>query len=213
MNPLNVDYSVYLVTDSALCGIRGVPETARLAVAGGATVVQIRDKHASAPEFIALARATQAAIAGTGAKLIINDRLEVARAVGADGIHIGQSDMPYLDARRIMGPNAIIGLSVETMDHVAQAEEWGVDYMGISPIFDTPTKTDTAPAWGLDGLARARSATSCPLVGIGGINPENTADVIRAGADGVAVVSAICAAKDPEAAARNLLAQIDAARA
>ncbi|BBD08564.1 thiamine phosphate synthase [Desulfovibrio ferrophilus] len=212
MTQATVDYSVYLVTDTALCGSRGVPETARLAVKGGATVIQVRDKNASTSEFIALAKAVQTAITGTDAKLIINDNVEVARAIGADGIHIGQSDLPYHEARAIMGPEAIIGLSVETMEQVIQAEGWGVDYMGISPVFDTPTKTDTAAAWGLDGLALARHATSRPLVGIGGIGPDNAADVIRAGANGVAVVSAICAAQDPEAAARNLLDQVRAAR-
>lgn len=212
MSRPRVDYSLYLVTDTALCASRGVPETARLAVAGGATVVQVREKSASTPEFIALAKAVKQALAGTRARLIINDNLDVALAVQADGVHIGQSDTPYAEARRILGREAIIGLSVENMEQVAQAQTWDVDYLGVSPVFETPTKTDTAPAWGLDGLRRLRSATSLPLVGIGGIGPGNAADVIRAGADGVAVVSAICAAPDPEAAARRLLAQVQAAR-
>ncbi|MBU1001998.1 MAG: thiamine phosphate synthase [Proteobacteria bacterium] len=212
MSRFDVDYSLYLVTDSTLCGSRGVPETARLAVAGGATVVQVREKSASTPEFIALAKAVKTAIAGTRARLIINDNLDVALAVEADGVHIGQSDTPYPEARRIMGPEAIIGLSVETMDQIAQASAWDVDYLGVSPVFETPTKTDTAPAWGLDGLRRLRSATPVALVGIGGIGPLNAADVIRAGADGVAVVSAICATPDPEAAARSLFAQVRSAR-
>ncbi|WP_461208279.1 thiamine phosphate synthase [Desulfocurvus sp. DL9XJH121] len=198
------DLSVYFVTDSALCAPRGVPETARLAALGGAGVVQVREKHASTREFIDLARAVKNAIADTGALLLINDRVDVALAVGADGAHVGQSDMPYDEARRILGPDALIGLSVETMDQAREAEGWDVGYLGVSPLFDTPTKTDTAPAWGLDGLAELRRTSHHRLVAIGGINAANAADAARAGAHGVAVVSAICTASDPQVAAREL---------
>lgn len=206
------DYSLYLVTDPVLCAARGVAETVRLAVAGGATVVQVREKDAELADFIAVARAVKAVLAGTGVPLVINDNIEVAQAVGADGIHVGQSDTPVAEVRAALGPQAIVGLSVETMAQAAEAEALPVDYLGVSPVFDTPTKTDTAPAWGLDGLSRLRAATSLSLVGIGGINAANTAEVVRAGADGVAVVSAICSAPDPEAAARDLIQQIENAR-
>lgn len=207
-----VDWSVYLVTDTKLCGERGVIETARQSAKGGAGVIQIREKHASTRAFIELAQAVQEAIKGTGAVLVINDRVDVALAVAAHGVHIGQSDMPYPDARRILGPDAIIGLSVETMDDVREAEQWDVDYLGVSPVFETPTKADTAPAWGLDGLAKLPAATGKPLIGIGGIDTHNAADVIRAGADGVAVVSAICAAPDPRAVTESLSLAVEKAR-
>jgi len=206
------DYAVYLVTDSGLCAERGVAETVRLAVAGGATVVQVREKTAPTEDFIALARAVKAVLAGTKVPLIINDNLDVALAVGADGVHVGQSDTPAQEARAALGPEAIVGLSVETMDQAREAENLPVDYLGVSPVFDTPTKTDTAPAWGLDGLTKLRRSTRLPLIGIGGIGADNAADVIRAGADGVAVVSAICAAIDPAEAARVLALRVQEAR-
>ena len=206
------DWSVYLVTDTPLCGARGVAETARQAALGGAGVVQIREKHAGTRAFIDTAHEVRKAIEGTGALLVINDRVDVALAVGAHGVHLGQTDMRVDDARRILGPDAVIGLSVETMDQVVEAEALDVDYLGVSPIFDTPTKTDTAPAWGLEGLAKLPGVTGKPLVAIGGIAPRNAADVIRAGADGLAVVSAICAAPDARVAAQALRAAVEQAR-
>jgi thiamine-phosphate pyrophosphorylase len=120
--------------------------------------------------------------------------------------------MPFHEARRLLGPEALIGLTVETFDDAFEAATWDVDYLGISPVFPTPTKTDTGPAWGLDGVARLRRASQHVLIGIGGINAGNAADVIRAGADGVAVVSALCAAPDPREAARELATAVAAAR-
>ena len=186
------DYGVYLVTDAAQCGARGVARTARLAVAGGASVVQLREKALGTRAFVALAREVLAALAGSGALVLVNDRVDVALAAGAHGVHVGQGDMHPGDARRLLGPDAIIGLSVETLAQAGAAEALDVDYYGVSPVFATPTKTDTGPAWGLEGLARLRAATARPLVAIGGIGPANAAGVLRAGADGLAVVSAIC---------------------
>ncbi|HOU78238.1 MAG TPA: thiamine phosphate synthase, partial [Syntrophales bacterium] len=134
----------------------------------------------------------------------INDRLDVALAVGADGVHVGQDDMPYPLARAVLGKKMIIGLSVETWEDVEAAEKWDVDYLGVSPVFATPTKTDTKGSWGLEGITRIRSFSRHPLVAIGGLNATNTGAAVRAGADGIAVVSAICAAPDPFAAAREL---------
>ncbi|HOI45763.1 MAG TPA: thiamine phosphate synthase, partial [Candidatus Aminicenantes bacterium] len=130
-------------------------------------------------------------------------------AAGADGVHLGQSDMPVREARRLMGPDALIGVSVETLEQAQEAEKEDVDYLGVSAIFATPTKKDTAAEWGLGGLERLRPLSRRTLVAIGGLNDENAAAVIRAGADGIAVVSAVCAAGDPEKAARRLREIID----
>ena len=137
----------------------------------------------------------------------------MALAAGADGVHLGQEDMAYPDARALLGPDAIIGLSVGTPEDVREAEGFDVDYLGVSPIFPTPTKSDTKGAWGLDGLAEVRRMSRHRLVAIGGLNATNAADAIRAGADAVAVVSAICAAADPRRAAEELAAVVDAALA
>ena len=136
--------------------------------------------------------------------LIINDRVDIALASGANGVHIGQSDMPYKTARRLMGPDSIIGLSVETWEDVITAQDLSVDYIGVSPVFSTPTKTDTKEPWGIAGLERIKAYSRHPLVAIGGINVSNTARIIRAGADSIAVVSAICSAENPFEATRRL---------
>ena len=152
-------------------------------------------------------------LAPYGVPLIINDRVDVALAVGADGVHVGQDDMPYPLARRLLGPKAIIGLSVETVEQVLEAEQYDVDYLGVSSIFETPTKTDTKGSWGLEGLARVRKLSRHRLVAIGGLNASNAESVVRAGADSIAVVSAICAAPDPYEAAATLSRIIESALA
>jgi len=206
-----LDLSLYLVTERRLAGNRPLTEVIRKAVAGGVSVVQLREKECSSREYLELALSIKK-ILPPGIPLIINDRLDVALAAGASGVHLGQNDLPAEAARKHLGPEAIIGLSVENPDQLQKALNLPVDYLAISPIFPTPTKTDTGPAWGLEGLARARQLTSRPLVAIGGLNENNVSEVIRAGADGVAVVSAICAAPDPEQAARRLRALIAEAR-
>lgn len=198
------DYSVYLVTDRELCASGPLDDVVLRAVSGGASVVQLREKNLATREFVELARALKARLSLTGVPLLINDRVDVALACSADGVHVGQSDMPVRDVRALMGQDAIIGLSVENLTHVAEAEEYGVDYMGVSPVFETPTKTDTSFPWGLEGLRVLRTRTSCPLVAIGGIGEHNAADVFAAGADGIAVVSAICSSDDPQRAAAAL---------
>ena len=145
--------------------------------------------------------------------LIINDRLDVALAVEADGVHVGQEDMPYEIARKLLGSRAIIGLSVETWEDVERAQGLDVDYLGVSPVFATPTKTDTKEPWGREGLSRIRAFSRHPLVGIGGLNASNAEAVVMAGANSVAVVSAICAAPDPFTASRELTEIIRAALA
>jgi len=200
-----------LVTDRALCGGR-VQEVVRQAVQGGIACVQLRDKDLGTRAFVEEAARIKALLAPARIPLIINDRVDVALAVGAEGVHLGQDDLPCEIARRLLGPGTIIGLSVETWQDVERAQSQPVDYLGISPIFATPTKTDTKGPWGLAGLARIRSFSRHPLVAIGGLNRDNIADVVRAGALGIAVVSAICAAEHPKNAAEELSAIIEAAQ-
>lgn len=207
-----VDYSLYLVTDRKLSRGRKAVDIVREAVAGGVTCVQLREKTGSAMEFIEEARAVQTALRGTGVPLIVNDRVDIALAVGAEGVHLGQQDMAIADARRLGPPSWIIGVSAESLADAVRAEQEGADYIGVSPVFATPTKTDHAPPLGLEGLRAIRTAVNLPLVAIGGIQLKNARDVIRAGADGLAVVSAIVSADSPRAAAAALRREIDAAR-
>ena len=193
-----------LVTDSALCGSRGVLAVVAAAVEGGVSCVQLREKALDTRAFVERARALKALLAPLRVPLIINDRLDVALACEADGLHLGQTDLPADIARRLLPPGAIIGLSVESPGDVAAAEREPVDYLGVSPVFATSTKPDAAPALGLAGLRSIRALTRRPLVAIGGIAVTNAAAVMAAGADGIAVVSALCAAADPAAAARAL---------
>ena len=195
---------LYLVTDRDLSLGRSLEEVVSEAVAGGVTIVQLREKDASTGEFIELAFRLKEILKPYNVPLIINDRVDVALAVDAEGLHIGQSDMPYEIARKLLGPDKIIGLSVENMDDLLEANKLDVDYVGISPVYGTPTKTDTAEPFGLEGLRRAVQLSVHPTVAIGGMNASTIADVMEAGTDGVAVVSAICSAKSPRLAAKEL---------
>jgi len=202
------DPTLYLVTDWRQPGERSLTDLVGLAVAGGATLVQLRDKRLNIRGLVELGRALLALLEPLGVPLIVNDRVDVALAVGAHGAHLGQTDMPVDLARHLLGPRAIIGLSLERMDELSEGERHDVDYYGASPIYPTPTKPDAGPGWGLDGLRTLRAATDRPIVAIGGIDAHNAEAVIRAGADGVAVVSALCAAPDPVLAASKLLAAV-----
>ncbi len=197
---------LYLVTDSELSLGRPLAEVVEAAVRGGVSCVQLREKRLDTRAFVAQARALRALLSACRIPLVINDRIDVALACGADGVHLGQGDMPVEDARRLLPPEVFIGWSVETPQDVQRAQGLPVDYLGVSPVFATPTKTDTARPWGLEGLRAARAATRLPLVAIGGIHAGNATEVLRHGADGLAVVSAICAAADPQAAAADLSA-------
>ena len=212
MNREPIDYSLYLVTDRGLSRGRPTPEIVRAAVRGGVTCVQLREKTCSTREFIAEALAVRDFLKWRGVPLIINDRVDVALAVGADGVHLGQGDLPLAEARAILGESKLIGISAESLRDAVAAENAGADYLGVSPIFATPTKTDTAAPLGLEGLRAIRRQVKLPLVAIGGLNAGNAAAVIGGGADGVAVVSAIVAADDPELAARELARRIAQAR-
>jgi thiamine-phosphate pyrophosphorylase len=212
MDKQNIDYSLYLVTDRGLARGRSTLEIVKAAVSGGVTCIQLREKDCSTLEFIEQAVAIKNFLETRQIPLIINDRLDVALAVGADGIHLGQTDMPLGIAKKIAGPSMLIGISAESVQDAIEAENSGADYLGVSPIYATPTKTDTAPPLELQGLREIRSRVKIPLVGIGGLNKSNAAEVIQNGGDGVAVVSAIVAADDPELAARTLKQIIDEAR-
>lgn len=195
---------LYLVTDSALSRGRSLDEVVGAAVQGGVSCVQLREKQLNTRDFVALAQSLKALLSARRIPLVINDRIDVALACGADGVHLGQSDMPVQEARRLLPPEVFIGWSVETPQDVQRASQLPVDYLGVSPVFATPTKTDTSTPWGLDGLRQVRAATALPLVAIGGIHHGNAVQVLQAGADGLAVVSAICSANDPRAAAAQL---------
>ena len=199
---------LYLVTDRDLSLGRSLEEVVREAVAGGVTMVQLREKDASTGEFVELGRKLMTVLKPLGVPLIINDRVDVALAVDADGVHIGQSDMPYADARRLLGHDKIIGLSVENFEDLDIANTLDVDYVGISPVYGTPTKTDTAEPFGLEGLRKAVQMSVHPTVAIGGMNASTVQDVMAAGTDGVAVVSAICSAPSPRAAAAELVSKM-----
>jgi len=202
---------VYLVTDRNLCGTRGVTEVVAQAARAGACCVQLREKTASTRRFIEAAERARGLLALHQIPLIINDRVDVALATGADGVHVGQSDMPPETARRLLGPRAIIGLSVESWEDVVAAQKLDVNYLGISPVYATPTKTDTKKPWGLKGVSRVKRFSRHPLVAIGGLDAANAGDVIQAGADCIAVVSAICAAPNPFEATAQLKTIIEKA--
>jgi thiamine-phosphate pyrophosphorylase len=202
---------LYLVTDRVLCGKRPLEEIVIQAVEGGAAYVQLREKNVSTRFFVEEAQRIKQLLKPYKVPLIINDRVDVALACSAEGVHIGQEDMPYEIVRKLMGQKAIVGLSVETWEDVEVSQRLDVNYIGVSPIFSTPTKTDTKDVWGLDGLAKIKSFSRHPLVAIGGINESNVCEVMKAGADCIALVSAICAVHDPEAAARKINDIIDSA--
>ena len=204
------DYlKLYLVTDRELSLGRSLEEVVSEAVQGGVTVVQLREKEASTGEFIELARRLMKLLKPLRIPLIINDRVDVALAVDADGVHIGQSDMSYEDARRLLGPDKIIGLSVESFEDIEAANALDVDYIGISPVYGTPTKTDTAEPFGLEGLRKAVEMSVHPTVAIGGMNASTIGEVMAAGTDGVAVVSAICSAENIRKATSELRAIVE----
>lgn len=222
---------VYLVTDDTLCLGRSLVDVVSAAVCANRVdgsmplcAVQLREKRMDSREFVAQARAVAVALEGSGVPLIINDRADIAQIVNADGLHIGQSDIKYADARRLLGDQAIIGLSIEQLSQIDDVYRHydsffsGLDYVAASPVFSTDTKHDIAPALGLTGVAYIRKlvdaltsshgAVSCmSVVAIGGIDAVNCRSVTNAGADSVAVVSAICSAPDPAAAVANIYCQ------
>ncbi len=195
---------LYLVTDEASLGGRRLADVVLAAIDGGVSCVQLREKRLDTRDFHAKACALVALLAPRGIPLVVNDRIDIALACGAQGVHLGQSDLPVQRARELLPAHVFIGWSVETDEDIERAKALPVDYLGVSPVFATPTKTDTARPWGVAGLRRARRLTSLPLVAIGGIDAGNARALLDAGADSLAVVSAICAAPRPAEAAREL---------
>ena len=201
---ISFDLSLYLVTDRSLSLNRPLEFIVEEAVKGGVTMVQLREKDCSSKEFYEQATKLKACLKPYHIPLIINDRLDIALACDAEGLHIGQSDLPYPIARKLLGKDKIIGLSVESVQDALDANALDVDYIGISPVFGTPTKTDTAPALGLEGIRVISQYSRHPSVAIGGIHTGNTAYIISAGANGIAVVSAIMSAANPQESAQQL---------
>ncbi|MBI3331217.1 MAG: thiamine phosphate synthase [Candidatus Omnitrophica bacterium] len=202
------DWRLYVIVDRAAVGPRGLEEVAAAAIRGGADVLQLRDKAASARRLLDAARALLALTRPAGIPLIINDRVDVAASAGADGVHLGQDDLPLPEARRLLGPGRVIGQSTHSLEQTVAAEAAGADYLGLGPIFPTPTK----PESGSIGTALISAVTSrvrVPVVCIGGIDGGNVARVLEAGATRVAVVRAVCAAADPAAAARDLKERLE----
>ena len=201
---MRLNLRLCLVTDSELAGARPLADVVAGAVRGGVTMVQLREKSAPTRAFLEQARALKAMLAGSGVALVVNDRTDIALAVDADGVHVGQSDMPVAQARALLGPGKIIGLSIASAMQMARPDAAQADYLGIGPIFAQATKADAAVPLGIAGFKtlRALAPRGMPAMAIGGVKAAHAAALRAAGADGLAVVSAIMAARDPEAAAR-----------
>jgi thiamine-phosphate pyrophosphorylase len=215
---MTVDIRLYALVDPARAGGRSLAELAALLAAGGATLVQLRDKHGSTRVMVEAARAIKSALAPARIPLIVNDRADVALAAGADGVHVGQDDMAVADARRLLGPAAIIGLSIKTPAQAEAAPVELLDYVGIGGVYATTSKDNPTPPIGVAGLARIaevfrRRAPKLPLCAIAGIDATNAGAAVAAGADGIAVISALSLAPSPRDAAHELRAIVDSERA
>jgi thiamine-phosphate pyrophosphorylase len=200
-----IDYTLYLVADAGYAAGRDLPELVDEAVEGGATVVQLRAKGLPKTDVIALAGEIARRLRPREVPLLVNDHPDVAKACGAAGVHLGQDDMPVPFARRLLGPEAVIGVSVNTAEEARRAELEGADYVGAGPAYATSTKETALAVLGADGLGLIKRATALPIVAIGGIVPANAGELARAGVAGIAVVSAILGAPDPRRAAAELL--------
>jgi len=201
-------YDLYVITDEAIAGGLTHAEIARRAIAGGADVIQLRDKACGCRELCRIGRALRTITMKTGTLFIVNDRLDVALACGADGVHLGQDDIRVDVARQIAQLGFIIGVSVGSVDEAVRAEEQGADYIALSPVFSTASKNDAGPGRGLDVVREIRRSVSVPVIAIGGINLDNVREVIAAGADGVAVISVVVGSRDIIASARELCKRI-----
>ncbi len=203
MQALKLDFALYLVTDRRLTASRPLPAVVGEAVRNGVTVVQVREKNVGGREFCEVAAAVHQVTRALGVPLIVNDRLDVMLTLGAEGVHVGPDDIPPERVRELI-PGRILGVTVDSIAGLRRAERAGADYVGVGPVFATPTKPDAGPALGIDGLARIVRRARVPCVAIGGINARNAAAVKATGVSGIAVVSAIMAAPEPGTAARQL---------
>lgn len=205
-------FGLYVVTDEGLSRGLTHAEIAERAVRGGADVIQLRDKRMGGRKLMEHARKIRLLTREAGKLFIVNDRLDMALASGADGVHLGQEDMAIADARPLVPAGFIIGVTVHDDGEAVSAEKAGADYVGLSPVFQTGSKTDAGEACGLNMVRKVKQAVSIPVVAIGGIGPSNARQVLEAGADGLAVISAVVSQEDVEAAARGLKAIISAFR-
>lgn len=206
-----MDPSLYVVLDRTSARGRDLVELLALALAGGSRMIQLREKEWPSGRVLPLAEKLRAACAAAGATFIVNDRVDLALAVVADGVHLGQDDLPARAARPLLRPGMILGISTHSVEQARAAQADGADYVAVGSMFATTSKADFQLV-GPDLMRKLRGEIRVPLVGIGGITPDNVSEVIQAGADGVAVISAVCAAADPKAAAARFLTQIRAAR-
>ncbi len=203
-----IDWRLCFIADTEALAGMDVLHIIGEAVAGGATLIQLRTKKRDTREFLQVVIKAAELLRARKIPLIINDRVDIASACEAGGVHLGQTDMPLPYARKILGKKKIIGISVSTLDEARAAEKEGADYLGVGPIFPTSSKIDVPPVLGLEGIREIREKTKIPILAIGGINVANVGDVISAGASGVAVISAIAAAQNPRAAATELIEAI-----
>lgn len=203
---------LYVITDQDLALGLAHSEIARRAVLGGADVIQFRDKTLPSREMVWAGREIREITWKAGALFIVNDRLDIALACGADGVHLGQDDLSCETARQLSPPGFVIGVSVGSADEAVSAERQGADYVAVSPVFPTGSKADAGPGYGLAIVREIRAAVSIPVIAIGGIGTANAADVIRAGADGIAVISAVVSQPDITVAARGLAAIVAATK-
>lgn len=195
---------LHILTDVLLQPRFSHGELAELAVAGGSDTIQFRQKNGSTREMIQIARQMQALCLRAGVSFIVNDRVDVALAVQADGVHLGQDDFPIPLARKLMGSRAVIGGSASTLEEARKCFLEGADYVGFGPVFFTTSKEDAGPVGGLELLEKVIREIPLPVVAIGGINRENTLQVIRSGAHGIAVISAVCCQQNPQEATEAL---------
>ena len=196
---------LYVILDPSACPARSLTDILQEAAGAGAKLFQYRNKSAPMKEAYAEATVLRQVAAELGVMFIVNDRCDLALAVEADGVHLGQGDVPYHYARKVMGPEKLIGLSTHNPDHVREADNLKPDYIGFGPVFKPGSKQDHDPVVGVQGLAQIRPLTSLPIFAIGGITIENVADVMKAGADGVAVISSIVSAPDVQQAVRDFI--------
>ena len=199
---------LYLILDPAVAGSRSLPDLVKTALTTGVRIFQLRMKTPHTGEFYDLAAQLCALVRAGGGTFLVNDRADVAQAVGADGVHLGQEDLPLADARAILGPDKLLGISTHTMNQALEADAGGADYIGFGPIFPTTTKAHPAPVVGIAGLREVRAKVRLPIVGIGGITSKNVKEVVAAGADCCAVISAVLSAPDPQAALTELIKAI-----
>lgn len=201
---MEIDYSLYLVTDRSFLKDKPLQQAVEEAILGGVTLVQLREKNASTREFYEIAKEVKKVTDHYKVPFLINDRLDIAQAVNADGVHLGQSDMPLITARKILGKDKIIGISAGNVDEALEAEKNGADYVGIGTIFFTGTKKDIDTPIGIEGLRKIYSSINIPAVAIGGVNGSNFREVLSTGVDGISVISAILGKSDITAASKAL---------